>query len=177
MELDTVSDLVLIIFIVLLLFFGNQMIVSFFPKLSAASVPEPSEINLITIQKNTLVGIIDPVYINPLKVESIVYATILSYDDDYGGQCVAFIQKFLELDFYKTQFKGYAGYIEPNSTQPQIGSAVLFDNHVALIIDIIEDELMLIESNYNFQEKIKTGRMVNIDSGSIRGYFVFQFYK
>ena len=61
---------------------------------------------------------------------------------------------------------------KPNINIPIVGSAVLFENHVALVIGIIGNHIVLAESNYNLDRRIDIGRTVPINSSSIRGYYL-----
>lgn len=99
-----------------------------------------------------------------------IFFDIENKSGQYGGQCVVFIQ-----DYYEAYdiFAGDAGTITPNSTIPEIGSAVLTTGHTALIYKIEGELLFLIESNYHYDEKITIGRTLNINDPSIRGYFKF----
>ena len=88
-----------------------------------------------------------------------------------GGQCVAFIQRFLGVT---GDFRGYAGDINPNTNTPRVGRIVLLDykiGHAALIIGFDGEWLELAESNYNLDEIVTVGRKLNINDASIRGYF------
>jgi 3D (Asp-Asp-Asp) domain-containing protein len=108
-----------------------------------------------------------------------------------GGQCVSFIQEFMGLldncheeNCYKLSFRGSAINIEPNSDEPKIGNVVLFTDsikgHAAIIADIIDGDLILLESNFNGDEKITFGRVVEMNNpentnqkNKIRGYYDF----
>ncbi|KKL61559.1 hypothetical protein LCGC14_2194110 [marine sediment metagenome] len=102
---------------------------------------------------------------------------------DYGGQCVYFVQQFLDIfqdcklnDCDSHPFRGSAKYIVPNLEDPEIGTAVLFNTiygHTAVVIGIYDNELELAESNYNLDERVSIGRRVPIDDPDIRGYFKF----
>ena len=126
--------------------------------------------NLSIINGNTMKPLISPVY-NYLKERA------YRLDGQHGGQCVLFVQQFLgifeDCNYEEHLFRGYAGYIKSNSEEPEIGNAVLFNGHTAIIINIIDEELELVESNYNLDEKITIGRKINKDDKSIRGYFHF----
>lgn len=98
----------------------------------------------------------------------------------WGGQCVAFIQKVLGTWETYPEFRGAAGTIEPTSTTTvNVGDAVLTDEgphgHVALVMEIDGDELILIESNFSKHndEIVRVGRRLNKDDERIRGYFNF----
>lgn len=51
-----------------------------------------------------------------------------------------------------------------------MGGIVLFKRHVAVVVGIIGDNLVLAESNYNYDERIDIGRTVPVNSPNIRGY-------
>lgn len=92
-----------------------------------------------------------------------------------GGQCVDFVQ------YVKGENDGFIGNardIKPNSDVPLIGQVVLTSEsewgHVALIDDIQDGDLILIESNYNGDGKVTKGRRLAINSPLIRGYYHFQ---
>jgi hypothetical protein len=99
-----------------------------------------------------------------------IFIGLEKLEGQYGGQCVAFIQDY--YDAYD-KFKGDAANIVPNSSIPEVGSAVLTTGHTALIYKIEGETLFLIESNYHYDEKITIGRTLNINDLSIRGYFKF----
>ena len=70
-------------------------------------------------------------------------------------------------------FRGDAWRIKPNASEPELGSVVLFKNHVALVVGFVGDHLVLVESNFDEDERIDVGRTVPRDLPSIRGYYVF----
>lgn len=95
----------------------------------------------------------------------------------YGGQCVAWIQRYLKLTPQKYPgFFNNADGIMPKDKTPQVGSAVLTKEglyHVALIIDIQGNDLILAESNYKGTELLTKGRRLPMNSIKIRGYYNF----
>lgn len=99
-----------------------------------------------------------------------IFVGLEKLEGQYGGQCVVFIQDY--YDAYD-KFKGDASNIVPNSTIPEVGSAVLTTGHTALIYKIEGEKIFLIESNQHYDEKITIGRTLNINDPSIRGYFKF----
>ncbi len=137
-----------------------------------------TESSLLLIQNNTVKATVNPVYEKPINK---LRERALQLDGQYGGQCVFFVQQFMEIfkdcstiDCEAHPFRGYAGDIEPNSDIPKIGSAILFDRgHTAVIIDMYKDTLELIESNYRFDEIITVGRIVTTTDNNIKGYFYF----
>lgn len=99
-------------------------------------------------------------------------------EGEIGGECVEFIQR--EYDSYYTfpDFRGHASNIKPNSDEPKIGSAILTREwsgvgHASIVGDIIDGEIILIESNYHSDKKIQIGRKINVKDSRIRGYFHF----
>lgn len=97
-------------------------------------------------------------------------------DGEYGGQCVGFVKSFLRLDEREKWFVGNAGSFERNATEPSIGSVVLINSsvaHIAVVIDIEDDEIILAESNWSLDEIIGVGRRMKIDDPRIRGYIEF----
>ena len=132
----------------------------------------------IVIQNNTIASTLSPSYVPP---ENLLKNRAILLDGQWGGQCVYFVQHFLNIfedcvntDCQSHPFKGYAGNIKPNSTEPEIGNAVIFKGgHTAVIIKIYNDELELVESNYNFDELITVGRMINTNDTNITGYYKF----
>lgn len=92
----------------------------------------------------------------------------------HGGQCVEFVQSYLNL-WGNPYFKGTAIDIPLNANFPEIGWVVLTTEgpvgHVAVITDVLEDRLILVESNYGDDETILVGRELPLDSPFIRGYF------
>jgi len=99
-----------------------------------------------------------------------------SLQGTYGGQCVAFIQRFYGSYFKDPSFRGYAGDIQSNSQIAAIGEAVLLTGkvgHTALIVGMDEKYLTLLESNLRFDERVTYGRRIERGSPKIRGYFRF----
>lgn len=105
-----------------------------------------------------------------------------------GGQCVEFIQRFIgqlndciNINCYKFDFQGNAIDIKPNSNEPKIGNVVLLNDskkgHAAIIADIIDENLILLESNYHGDEKIEYGRIIEMNNIKIRGYYDFNILK
>lgn len=93
-----------------------------------------------------------------------------------GGQCVSFIQKYLNTYYTFPGFRGHARDIQPNSYTPSIGAAVLThegEYHTALIIALDGDDMYLAESNYHGDEIISVGRKLSVKSQKIRGYYTF----
>lgn len=97
----------------------------------------------------------------------------------WGGQCLAYIQR---LNNYRVpEFSGYPNKIKPNETEAKIGYAVLtsegYVGHIALVKDIQENELILLESNFSGTEVITDNRRLNVDDVLIRGYYNFDVEK
>ena len=94
----------------------------------------------------------------------------------WGGQCLAYIQRL--KDYRTDEFSGYPNRIQPNATEAKIGYAVLTKEsrvgHIALIKDIQDDELILLESNFSGYEIITDDRRLDINSSVIRGYYDFE---
>lgn len=95
-----------------------------------------------------------------------------------GGQCVTFIQTLFKSYYTDPDFRGLARNIKPNSDVPEVGSAVLTmeskKGHVALIVAIEGNDLILAESNYSRDEVVSVGRKLSIESKYIVGYFNFK---
>ena len=93
----------------------------------------------------------------------------------WGGQCLAYVQRI--KNYRIDEFSGYPNKINPNTTEIKIGNAVLtkegYVGHVALIKDIQEDELVLLESNFHSNGIITDDRKLDINSPVIRGYYSF----
>lgn len=102
----------------------------------------------------------------------------MSYDKKHAGQCVEYIQYI--TGNYKN-IKGIAGKIKPNTQEAYPGHAIITTEgrygHIALVIDIIGDKLILAESNYRGDEIVQTGRKMNINDERIIGYFDFNNYE
>lgn len=140
--------------------------------------PESSIGDFIIIQENSFVGQVSPSFQSPGQILVDGWET-----GDFGGQCVLFIQQFLNIfndcdsfDCKSHPFRGTANEIVPNQSYPEVGDAVLLYGslgHVAVIIGIYGNELELIESNYNLDEKVLIGRTIKIDDPGIKGYFHF----
>ena len=100
-------------------------------------------------------------------------------DGKHGGQCVEFIQRLFNSFYTHPEFRGIAGNIQPNSENPKVGDAILLKEgpigHVALIIEIEKDDIILTESNYSKynDEIVNVGRRIQKDNERIVGYFTF----
>jgi len=98
-------------------------------------------------------------------------------DGEHGGQCVIFVQRHYDSYYDHPAFRGTAGNIVPNTSVPEVGSAVITNEgplgHVALIKEIEGDNLILIESNFYGDERITSGRVLPVDSYKIKGYYNF----
>ena len=120
-----------------------------------------------SLQTSVDIGLIRKIEIKPLAV--------MISKDERGGQCLFYIQKL--KNYYTSEFSGYPNKIEPNTAEARIGDAVLTREgsvgHVALIKDVQDDELILLESNYSENEMITDNRKLNINSDLIRGYYNF----
>lgn len=91
-----------------------------------------------------------------------------------GGECITFVKEFLNVESKK--FYGYAGAIRPNSIDPFIGRAILLKykmGHAGVVVDIEEDLLTVLESNFELDGKI-TMRKISATDSRIRGYFEFE---
>lgn len=117
----------------------------------------------------------------PIVYEEPVYSeNTLKYiykDGEAGGQCVTFIQRYYDSFYTDPSFRGTAINIAPNSMVPEVNGAVILADselgHVAIILDIVDDELVLLESNYSGDEIIGYGRRISIDDYKILGYYIF----
>lgn len=85
----------------------------------------------------------------------------------WGGQCVKFVNEVLG-----TKIAGNAWDWKPTTSVPIVGGIVIFKNHVAIVVGVIGDAIILAESNWsrNDDEKIDIGRTVLITDPSIKGY-------
>lgn len=132
----------------------------------------------IIVQNNTVTSNLSPSYKSP---ENLLKEKAIALDGQWGGQCVYFVQQFLnifkdciETDCQNHQFRGHASNIQSNSTEPKIGNAVIFKGgHTAVIIGVHDDKIELVESNYNFDELITVSRVVNTNDTKIIGYYEF----
>ena len=119
------------------------------------------------LQTSVDIGLIRKIEIKPLAV--------MIPKSRRGGQCLAYIQNI--KNYRTTEFSGYPNKIEPNTVEAKIGDAVLTEEgyvgHIALIKDIQEDELILLESNYHGNEIITDNRKLNVNDSLIRGYYNF----
>lgn len=106
----------------------------------------------------------------------VIEGNIWSKAGSHGGQCVTFIQNLFKK--YNTEFRGRAVDIQPNEDSPAVGRVVLtnesYVGHVAAILAIEGDYLVLAESNYGMDEKVTVGRKLDRNSEVIRGYFSFE---
>lgn len=94
-----------------------------------------------------------------------------------GGECVEFIQILYASYFTDPDFRGWAGDIVPNSQVPKVGDAVLESGkigHAAIVTELGDGFVVLIESNRKMNGVIEYGRRLAIDSPSIRGYYHFK---
>lgn len=112
-----------------------------------------------------------------IEREETLFEKTQKLDKTHGGQCVEFIQRYLESYYTHPNFRGVARNIVPNSQEPKVGSAVLTreskDGHAALIVAIEGDELVLAESNFTEPEMVSVGRRIKITDERIVGYFNF----
>ena len=120
-----------------------------------------------------IAGSVDIGLIRPIEVQKPL--AVMIPESRWGGQCLAYIQK---LKGYKTkEFSGYPNRISPNETEPKIGYAVLTTEgnvgHIALIKNIENNKITLLESNYRRDEMITDDRQLNVNSKLIRGYYKF----
>jgi hypothetical protein len=96
-------------------------------------------------------------------------------EGEWGGQCLAFVKDVLGLG-EDPKFRGHAAEVMPNSDVPEKGGVVLLAGnkweHVAIIYDITDQgDLVLLESNWNGDERIVFGRTLATSSTQIRGYY------
>jgi len=113
------------------------------------------------------IGIKDPLY------------CAKQWEGKHGGSCVEFIQRLYGSYYSDPAFRGYAGTIQPNETEPRVGDVVLEsgwrDNaHAAIIFSIEGNTLTLVESNENGDELVTFGRTIATSSPMIRGYYRFK---
>lgn len=98
----------------------------------------------------------------------------------WGGQCVVYIQRLFNSYYTHPGFRGYAGRIKPNATEPDVGMVVLTHegktNHVALIIEKTDTDITVCDSNFSKHgdEIVRCGRKVKLDDKRITGYFNFE---
>lgn len=90
----------------------------------------------------------------------------------YVGQCISLAKIHANAMGEKW---GNARDIKPNSQEPNIGNLVLTNEshlgHVAVITDIRDNQLILSESNLNWDGLVTHGRELSATSTVIRGYF------
>lgn len=98
----------------------------------------------------------------------------------WGGQCVVFIQRLFNSYYTTPAFRGYAGRIKPNATEPEVGGVVLTHegktSHVALIIEKTDTDIAVCDSNFSKHgdERVRCGRRMKLDDKRITGYFNFE---
>lgn len=132
----------------------------------------------ILVQNNTVTSNLSLSYKPP---ENLLKEKAIALNGQWGGQCVYFVQQFLnifkdcvETDCLSHSFRGYAGDIQPNTADPEIGNAIIFNGgHTAVIISLYGNKIELVESNYNFDELITVSRIVNTNDTNITGYYTF----
>ena len=98
-------------------------------------------------------------------------------DGRHGGECVEFIQRLFESYYTDPGFRGHASAIVPNSDVPEVGSAVLERGrigHAALVTEVTNKEIVVVESNWKMDGMIAYGRRIAIGSKGIRGYYKFK---
>ena len=121
------------------------------------------------LQTSVDIGLVRKIEMKPLAV--------MIPRSRWGGQCLAYVQKLKGCYESDSHFRGYPNKINPNTTEAKIGNAVLtkegYVGHVALIKNILGDNLVLLESNFNGTETITSNRKLNINSALIRGYYSF----
>jgi len=112
-----------------------------------------------------------PTYTQNVQPEAVsgTMGEVLGTTGSYIGQCVTYVKRFYP------EIRGNAIDIQPNTDTPSIGALVLttesYFGHVALISDIQNGNLILSESNYNWDGLITNGRELATSSPYIRGYY------
>lgn len=90
-----------------------------------------------------------------------------------GGQCIVFVRQFTGAS--RSQVSGMARNLRTNSKTPKIGAIVKTQEsiygHVAIQIAETETQIMVMESNYHWNQRIST-RWINKNSPKIVGYLV-----
>lgn len=90
-----------------------------------------------------------------------------------GGQCVVFARWLTGAD--RSKISGMAKTMQTNSRIARVGAIVKTKEskvgHVAVVIAISQNQILVVESNYHWNQKIST-RWINIDSPKISGYLV-----
>jgi hypothetical protein len=88
-----------------------------------------------------------------------------------GGQCVVFVRQFTGVA--RSQVAGMAKFVKTNSSAPQIGSIVKTKEsrygHVAVVVAITEEQILVVESNYSWNQRISM-RWISKQSSKIVGY-------
>lgn len=89
----------------------------------------------------------------------------------FGGQCVTFARNFTGAT--PSDISGMAKNITTNTTTPAIGEIIKTDEsifgHVGVIIGIDGDILTIVDSNYNWDQRIQI-RTINLQNPHIMGY-------
>lgn len=85
----------------------------------------------------------------------------------WGGECAFFARSILGIPPM-----GNANQWKSNSPHPILGSAVLFENHIGVVVGLMGDSIVTIDSNASRDGKIQVGKTYKIDDPKIRGYHV-----
>jgi len=90
----------------------------------------------------------------------------------YGGQCIIFARFFTGRD----EVAGMAKNLQTNSNTASIGAIVKTresaDGHVAVVLDIQNEAIYVVESNYNLTGRITT-RWLELGDKNIIDYLTF----
>lgn len=90
---------------------------------------------------------------------------------NYGGSCVQFVRRF-EPNLPQI---GAAKNLETNTGSPQEGAIIKtkesYLGHLAYVIWIQDDKILIAESNYGWDNRIGM-RWLNIDDDKIIGYWI-----
>lgn len=97
-------------------------------------------------------------------------------EDHRGGQCLTFVKEILDTESWAPEFARYPNAIKPNSSEPEVGAAILFSEgawgHVGIVFAVGIGNLTVMESNGDgLSEKI-TLEQYSIFDPRIRGYFI-----
>lgn len=91
----------------------------------------------------------------------------------YGGQCVVFARNFVKSA--PGTIKGMAKNVPTNSDIPTVGAIIKTNEskygHLAVVIAINNGTLTLIESNYNWNQRIGI-REISVTDSRIKGYII-----
>ncbi|MDO8094418.1 MAG: CHAP domain-containing protein [Candidatus Brocadiales bacterium] len=104
-------------------------------------------------------------------VFSSLFQRLQPLNGKYIGECVTLVKRYLNLPPL-----GNAADYPVNLDFPVLDSVVVLkegrQGHVALVVGIVGDSIVLAESNRSYDGRILVGRTIPMDDKRIKGYYV-----